>query len=131
MIPTATLERLHTLWSSNPTLSAAAVVRRLERDGHRISAPAARLYRPLPPVPKAAMDPEPTRAILRARAAELGFVAFDGPSLPHGALTAIARMSRRRGYIVTSTNLRYAWAHGVRELEEWSLCEPFLNGGKP
>lgn len=91
----------------------------------KISESALRTIRPLPPVPSAAVDPEPTRAVLRARAAELGFVGFDGPSLPYGAMKAIARASRKRGCAISYNCLRYAWEHGVRDLVGWPLCEPF------
>ena len=92
---------------------------------HKISESALRTIRPLPPVPSAAVDPEPARAVLRARAAELGFVAFDGPTLPYGAVAAIARASRKRGYIISRVQIDYAWRHGLRDLVGWPLCEPF------
>jgi len=127
MIPAATLDRARAIWTANPALSAAVVQRRL---GAKVSTSTLQKLRPQPHIPCGEVNLEPTRAILRARAAELGFVAFDGPSLPHGSVIAIARASRKRGYIVSSESLRYAWEYGVRELEEWPLCEPFLNGVK-
>lgn len=96
---------------------------------YRISESALRTIRPLPPVPSAVVDPEPTRAVLRARAGELGFVAFDGPSLPYGAMKAIARASRKRKCAISYNCLRYAWAHGLRDLAGWPLTVPFVGGG--
>lgn len=126
MLPSTTIANAKAIWTANPALSAAAVQRRL---GAQISIATLEKLRPQPPVPRAAMDPEPTRAVLRARAGELGFAAFDGPSLPYGSVIAIVRASRKRGYIISSGSLRYAWEHGVRDLAGWALCEPFFIGG--
>ena len=122
MLPSTTIARARAIWTANPALSAAAVQRRL---GAQISIATLEKLRPQPPVPRSAMDPEPTRAVLRARAAELGFVAFDGPTLPYGAVIAIVRACRKRGYAISRGRVEYAWEHGVRELEQWPLCEPF------
>ena len=126
MLPSTTIASAKAIWTANPALSAAAVQRRL---GTRISIATLEKLRPQPPVPRAAMDPEPTRAVLRARAAELGFVAFDGPSLPYGAMKAIARASRKRKCAISYNCLRYAWAHGLRDLAGWPLTVPFIGGG--
>jgi len=125
MLPSTTKEAAKAIWTANPALSAAAVQRRLEGEGHKISTCTLYALRPQPP---ARVDRKPTRAVLRARAAELGFVALDGPTLPFGAFTAIANASRKRGYIISSGSLRYAWEHGVRDLAGWPLCEPFFVG---
>lgn len=122
MIPSTTIATARAIWTANPALSAAAVQRRL---GAKISIASLEKLRPQPPVPRAAINPEPTRAVLRARAAELGFVAFDGPTLPYGAVIAIVRASRERGCAISRGRVEYAWEHGVRELAEWPLCEPF------
>jgi hypothetical protein len=123
MIPAATLDRARAIWAANPALSAAAVQRRL---GARISISTLQNMRPKPHVSCGEVNPEPTRVVLRARAAELGFVAFDGPSLPYGSVIAIVRASRKRGYAISRGRIEYAWEYGVRDLAGWPLCEPFL-----
>lgn len=125
MLPSTTKEAAKAIWAANPALSAAAVQRRLDA---RISIATLQKLRPQPRLMCGEVDPEPTRAVLRARAAELGFVGFDGPSLPYGAVAAIARASRRRGYAISPSTLHRAWEYGIRELDGWALCEPFFMG---
>jgi len=135
MLPSSTKEAAKAIWAANPALSAAAVQRRLDA---RISLATLQKIRPQPRLMCGEVDPEPTRAVLRARAAELGFVAFDGPSLPYGSFVAIAKASRRRGHAVAPGVVRHAWIYGVvappmelhRMGERW-LVVPLDGVGQP
>lgn len=118
------------IWAANPELSAASVQMRLAEEGHQLCRLTIHLLRPKPRVLRKDVDPEPTRAVLRARAAELGFAGSDRSSLPHGSFVAIARASRKRGHAVAPGVVRHAWIYGVRDLEQWPLCRPFLSASR-
>lgn len=129
MIPKAVLAAVKAIWTAEPQLTAESVRLCLEANGHKIAIHAIYPLRPKPRIPQGEVDPEPTRAVIRARAAELGLVRSEGPKPPYGSFVAISRASSRRGYAIAPGCVRHAWIYGVRDLERWPLREPFLLGG--
>jgi hypothetical protein len=68
---------------------------------------------------------EATRAVIRARAAELGLLESDGLTLRHGALAAIAKRAASEGRGISRVGVKWAWEHGMVDLAGWRLSAPF------
>ena len=118
--------RLTELLAQEPRLTAAELRRRLREEGHPIGPTTAhRWLRDGIPARCHPPDVEATRAVIRARAAELDLLESDGLTLRHGALSAIARRATEEGRGITRVGLTWAWEHGVVDLAGWRLCAPF------
>ena len=118
--------RLTELLAQDPRPTAAELRRILTGEGHDVSPTTAHRWlrdgipdRCRPP------DVEATRAVIRARAAELGLLESDGLTLRHGALVAIARQAEKEGCGITRARVSQAWKDGVVGLAEWPLSAPF------
>ena len=118
--------RLTELLAQEPRPTGAELRDILARDGHRIGPTTA--YRWLrngipdrchPP------DVEATRAVIRARAAELDLLESDGLTLRYGALSAIAERATLEGRGISRVGVKWAWEHGMVDLAGWRLSAPF------
>ena len=118
--------RLTELLAQEPRLTAAGLRRKLREEGHPIGpTPAYRWLRDGIPDRCHPPDVEATRAVIRARAKELGLLESDGLTLRYGALSAIAERATLEGRGITRVGLTWAWGHGIVDLEGWRLCAPF------
>ena len=118
--------RLTELLAQEPRPTAAELRRILTGEGHDVSPTTAyRWLRDGIPDRCRPPDVEATRAVIRARAAELGLLESDGLTLRHGAISAIAERAtlERRG--ITRVGVRWAWEHGMVDLAGWRLSAPF------
>ena len=125
MTPTL-YNRLTELLAQEPRPTGAELRDILARDGHRIGPTTA--YRWLRDgIPDRCHPPdiEATRAVIRARAAELGLLESDGLTLRYGALSAIAERATLEGRGITRVGVKWAWEHGMVDLAGWRLCAPF------
>ena len=118
--------RLNGLLAQEPRPTAAELRRILTGEGHDVSPTTAHRWlrdgipdRCRPP------DIEATRAVIRARAAELGLLESDGLTLRHRALTAIAERATLEGRGITRVGVKWAWERGIVRLAEWPLSAPF------
>ena len=118
--------RLTGLLSQEPRPTAAELRRILTGEGHDVSPTSAyRWLRDGIPARCVPPDIEATRAVIRARAAELGLLESDGLTLRHGALVAISRKAEKEGRGLTRVRVSQAWERGIVDLERWSLSKPF------
>ena len=118
--------RLTELLAQEPRPTGAELRDILARDGHRIGPTTAyRWLRDGIPARCHPPDVEATRAVIRARAKELGLLESDGLTLRYGALSAIAERATLEGRGITRVGLTWAWEHGIVDLEGWRLCAPF------
>ena len=118
--------RLAELLAQEPRLTAAELRRILIGEGHDVSPTTAHRWR-RNGIPARCHPPnvEATRAVIRARAAELGLLESDGVTLRHGALAAIARQAEAEGRGLTRVAIRWAWDRGIVRLADWPLSRPF------
>ena len=118
--------RLTELLAQEPRLTAAQLRRILTGEGHDVSPTTAHRWR-RSGIPARCQPPdvEATRAVIRARAKELGLLESDGLTLRYGALSAIAERATLEGRRITRVGLTWAWEHGIVDLEGWRLCAPF------
>ena len=122
----ALYHRLTELLAQEPRPPGAELRRILTGEGHPIGPTSAyRWLRDGIPARCQPPDVEATRAVIRARAAELGLLESDGLTLRYGALSAIAERAtlERRG--ITRVGVRWAWEHGMVDLAGWRLSAPF------
>lgn len=118
--------RLTDLLSQDPRPTAAELRRKLREEGHPIGPTSAyRWLRNGIPARCRPADIEATRAVIRARAAELGLLESDGLTLRHGALVAISRKAEKEGRGLTRVRVSQAWRDGVVDLAGWPLSKPF------
>ena len=118
--------RLTGLLAQEPRPTAAELRDTLTREGHPIGPTSAyRWLRDGIPARCRPPDVEATRAVIRARAAELGLLESDGLTLRHRALTAIAERATLEGRGITRVGLTWAWEHGMVDLAGWRLSAPF------
>ena len=118
--------RLAELLAQEPRLTGAELHQILTSEGHQIGPTSAyRWLRGGIPARCHPPDVEATRAVIRARAAELGVLEADGLTLRHGALAAIARQAEAEGRGITRVAIRWAWEHGMVDLAGWRLSAPF------
>ena len=122
----ALYHRLTDLLAQDPRPTAAELRRILTGEGHDVSPTTAHRWlrdgipdRCRPP------DIEATRAVIRARAAELKLLESDGLTLRHRAFVAIARQAEKEGRGLTRVRVSQAWRDGVVRLAEWPLSAPF------
>ena len=118
--------RLTELLAQEPRPTAAELRRRLREEGHPIGPTSA--YRWLRDgIPDRCRPPdiEATRAVIRARAAELDLLESDGLTLRHGALAAIAKRAASEGRGISRVGVKWAWEHGIVDLPRWPLSAPF------
>ena len=118
--------RLTGLLSQEPRLTAAQLRRILTGEGHDVSPTTAHRWR-RNGIPDRCHPPdiEATRAVIRARAKELGLLESDGLTLRYGALSAIAERATLEGRGITRVGLTWAWEHGIVDPTKWRLCAPF------
>ena len=125
MTPTL-YNRLTELLAQEPRPTGAELQRKLRDEGHPIGPTSAyRWLRDGIPARCRPADIEATRAVIRARAAELGLLESDGLTLRHGALVAISRKAEKEGRGLTRVRVSQAWRDGVVDLAEWPLFAPF------
>jgi hypothetical protein len=118
--------RLAELLAQEPRPTGAELHQILNSEGHQIGPTSAyRWLRDGIPARCHPPDVEATRAVIRARAAELGVLEADGLTLRHGALAAIARQAEAEGRGLTRVAIRWAWDRGIVGLAEWPLSKPF------
>ena len=118
--------RLTELLAQEPRPTAAELRRKLRDEGHDVSATTAHRWRRSGIPPRCEPpDVDATRAVIRARAKELGLLEADGLTLRHGALAAIAKRATLEGRGITRVGLTWAWEHGMVDLAGWRLCAPF------
>ena len=118
--------RLTELLAQEPRPTAAELRRTLTAEGHDVSPTTAhRWLRDGIPARCVPPDIEATRAVIRARAAELGLLESDGLTLRHGALVAISRKAEKEGRGLTRVRVSQAWRDGVVDLAGWPLSAPF------
>ena len=118
--------RLTELLAQEPRPTAAELRRILTGEGHDVSPTTAhRWLRDGIPARCRPPDVEATRAVIRARAAELGLLESDGLTLRHGAISAIAERATLEGRGLTRVRVSQAWRDGVVDLAEWPLSAPF------
>ena len=119
--------RLTGLLAQEPRPTAAELHRILTSEGHQIQSPTTpyRWLRNGIPARCRPADIEATRAVIRARAAELGLLESDGLTPRHGALVAISRKAEKEGRGLTRARVSQAWRDGVVNLAEWPLFAPF------
>jgi hypothetical protein len=118
--------RLTELLAQEPRPTGAELYQILTSEGHQIGPTSAyRWLRDGIPARCHPPDVEATRAVIRARAAELGVLEADGLTLRHGALAAIARQAEAEGRGLTRVAIRWAWEHGMVDLAGWRLSAPF------
>ena len=122
----ALYHRLTGLLSQDPRPTAAELRRILTGEGHDVSPTTAHRWlrdgipdRCRPP------DIEATRAVIRARAAELKLLESDGLTLRHGALVAISRQAEKEVRGLTRVRVSQAWERGIVDLERWPMSKPF------
>ena len=122
----ALYHRLTGLLAQEPRPTAAELRDTLTREGHPIGPTSAyRWLRDGIPARCRPPDVEATRAVIRARAAELGLLESDGLTLRHGAFVAIARQAEAEGRGLTRVRVSQAWRDGVVDLPRWPLSAPF------
>ena len=118
--------RLTELLAQEPRPTGAELRRKLREEGHPIGPTTAyRWLRDGIPARCHPPDVEATRAVIRARAAELGLLEADGLTLRYGALSAIAERATLEGRGITRVGVRWAWEHGMVDLAGWRLSAPF------
>ena len=118
--------RLTELLAQEPRLTAAQLRRILTGEGHDVSPTSAyRWLRNGIPARCHPPDVEATRAVIRARAKELGLLESDGLTLRYGALSAIAERATLEGRGITRVGLMWAWQHGIVDPTKWRLSAPF------
>ena len=118
--------RLTELLAQEPRPTGAELRRKLREEGHPIGPTTAyRWLRDGIPDRCPPPDVEATRAVIRARAAELGLLESDGLTLRYGALSAIAERATLEGRGITRVGVRWAWEHGIVDLPRWPLSAPF------
>ena len=118
--------RLTELLAQDPRPTGAELRDILARDGHRIGPTTAyRWLRDGIPARCRPPDIEATRAVIRARAAELKLLESDGLTLRHRALTAIAERATLEGRGLTRVRVSQAWRDGVVDLAGWPLSKRF------
>jgi hypothetical protein len=123
----ALYHRLTELLNQDPRPTGAQLYDILTSEGHQIQSrttPYRWLNKGIPArcVPP---DVDATRAVIRARAAELGLLESDGATLRHGALAAIAERAKLEGRGISRVAIRWAWKHGMVDLAGWRLSAPF------
>ena len=123
---TTLYNRLTELLAQEPRLTAAGLRRILTGEGHDVSATTAHRWR-RSGIPARCQPPdvEATRAVIRARAKELGLLEADGLTLRYGALSAIAERATLEGRGITRVGLMWAWQHGIVDPTKWRLSKPF------
>ena len=125
MTPTL-YNRLTELLAQEPRPTGAELQRKLRDEGHPIGPTSAyRWLRDGIPARCHPPDVEATRAVIRARAKELGLLEADGLTLRYGALSAIARQAEAEGRGLTRVRVSQAWRDGVVDLAGWPLSAPF------
>ena len=118
--------RLTELLAQEPRPTGAELRRILTAEGHPIGPTSAyRWLRDGIPARCHPPDVEATRAVIRARAAELGLLESDGLTLRHRAFVAIARQAEKEGRGLTRVRVSQAWREGVVDLAGWPLSAPF------
>ena len=125
MTPTL-YNRLTELLAQEPRPTGAELRRKLRDEGHPIGPTTAyRWLRDGIPARCHPPDVEATRAVIRARAKELGLLEADGLTLRYGALAAIAKRAASEGRGISRVAIRWAWEHGMVDLAGWRLSAPF------
>jgi len=117
--------RLSELLAQEPRPTAADLRRILTGEGHDVSPTTAHRWR-RKGIPDRCRPPdvEATRNVIRARAAELGFLDGDGLTLRHGAFVAIAERATLEGRGITRVGVKWAWERGI-VAKDWRLSAPF------
>ena len=118
--------RLTDLLSQEPRPTGAELHRILTSEGHQIQSHTTpyRWLRNGIPARCVPPDVEATRAVIRARAAELGLLESDGLTLRHGAFVAIAERATLEGRGITRVGVKWAWERGI-VAKDWRLSAPF------
>ena len=124
MTPTL-YNRLTELLAQEPRPTGAQLRRILTGEGHDVSPTTAHRWR-RSGIPARCHPPdvEATRAVIRARAKELGLLEADGLTLRYGALAAIAKRAASEGRGISRVAIRWAWEHGMVDLAGWRLSAP-------
>ena len=117
--------RLTELLAQDPRPTAAELRRILTGEGFDVSPTTAHRWRRSGiPARCEPPDVEATRAVIRARAKELGLLEADGATLRHGAFAAIAERAKLEGRGISRVGVKWAWDRGIVG-ENWKLSAPF------